>query len=115
MCAEIDKINIKVVCHGQYKNLPQKIMIDNTKYEDICQKPWQNASVAYYTVWGKFAMWRGTRIMIPFNEYYNTKLSGEVEHLSSHFEILYSFFINYHVDPVWNDCDDYFGCRCWPL
>ena len=104
MCAEIDKINIKVVCHGQYKKLPHKIMIDNTKYEDICQKPQDNASIAYINTVQYFEIVLGKvrEYRVLHAEYGKafTK-SGDYDYIPFDYEILYPFFENYHITPTY--------------
>ena len=102
-----EEINIKVVCHGSNKNFPQKIMIDNTKYEDICQPPVQNAAIAYLYSTYDYAFALDTEGNMEEYELY--PVTGWYTHIPWHYEILKSFFINYHLTPKWIYSDQLYG------
>ena len=102
ICQHNQKINIKLICHGAYKNLPHKLYLDNAKYEDKCKETQHNATVAHNNEDNWFKVDNGTMVC-PLDH------TVTLSQITYDCEILESFFENYHVTPTWIDCNYTWG------
>ena len=105
LCTDDTRISIKVVCPGSYKNLPQKILIDNTKFKDICQKQQQNVKIAY----NNDPLWFVVDNHGNMVEYPLFPVTGWLDKIPWDFEILKPFFEIYNITPTWVDCNFTWG------
>ena len=95
------------MCTGYYNNLPHKLMLDkdNIKYKDICQEPQHNATVAHNNHRWFFEVDNDGNMV----EYPVYPVTGEQSYIPYDYEILKSFFENYHITPTWIDCNYTWG------
>ena len=68
LCNEVINISIQVVCYGSYKRFPQKVLIDTTKFNDICHKPQHNVRIAYNFQWWGFEVYGGKMVEYRVDE-----------------------------------------------
>ena len=82
-------------------------MISSTKtnYQDICEKPQHNATIAYNNEPELFEVDEDGKM----NEFGVNPVTGEYDYMSYDYEILSSFFANYHITPTWIDCNYTWG------
>ena len=102
-----DEQRFEVVCPGSYNNFPHKLMISNTetKYEDICQQSQHNATIAYNNEPGIFEVDEDGNLV----EFLVYPVAGETDYIPHNYEILSSFFSNYHITPKWINCNYTWG------
>ena len=104
ICHDNEAAYFKITCSGV--DLPQKLKIlkdgsANKEYKDICQDPQHSAQIAYYNA----------KSILEVDETGNMvenlapPKTGDYK-ISEDYEILESFFNNYHVLPTWLDSND---------
>ena len=110
ICHEYTTGYIKVTCPGVYQNFPLKLKISmdgsvNKAYKDYCQEQQHHATLAYNNNPGWFEVdSEGNLIEHPVD--HQTGVNSQV---SQDYEILQSFFENYHITITWVDCNDTMG------
>ena len=93
---------LKITCSGVYNNFPLKLKIlkdgsVNKEYKNICHEPQHYATIAYNYNWLEI---NNESEMI---EHPVEPITGLYSYIPYDYEILKSFFENYHIKPTWID------------
>ena len=89
--------------------MPLKLILKGGKgsleYKDICQRPELSARIAYNNWPGFFELDKNEQLV----EYKVNPITGIRSNIPWEYEILSSFLSNYHITPIWINCNFTFG------
>ena len=110
ICYDDKAVYFKVTCPGPYNKVPQKLKIlkdgrASKGYKDICQEQQHYATIAYNNYQSYFEVDNAGNMI----EYPLRLIAGIESKVSYDYEILSSFFDNYHITPTWINCNYIWG------
>ena len=105
ICHDDKAAYFKLTCPGLNKNVSFKMMISkvgraNREYRDICQEQHHYATIAYNSEADVFELDNNGNMV----KYQDPHITGVYSIVSFEYEILSSFFENYHITPTWINC-----------